>query len=743
MDCLEQARTLYGEYHRQGNNLSQEKQASISTAISKLIRTSLLQQGGSASFKYVPFLHVIQRTVGANRFQGNQAAMAFLTLEKYMVLLAQQPWKREFWVLKIYGGYFCTKVRAHLEGAEEILQLVGFVPEEGATSCQRLILYEAPDTKVALNIAFDCQVASLECQYIREYYAKMKCVGLDLSDAMNVLLSGAPNDLLVGSSLPGDLGRGSALGNIKVSYNPSSMQPEVFPVASRGQGSVKSHTVLASGGMGMGLVTGVKAMHQVIGVQPSNQISAGGSTHQVIGVSATHRSTGAAPFQTAGVPSAGAGPSEPHTAPSAAEGVSHKGAATTTGVGHSVVHVTGVPALHPSDPSIRKTYSSPHPSPVHSPFSAPHHPPSSLPHTEPIYVSHPPPPVEGVTTLLAHHQSSPLVVESTARPSYIASHPSSVAYQAHGSRGSLPSSAYGYGSGSASVLSGGSSACTGSSGYCSAISSSPSHDYANLPIKPPQPATTVDSSTDPSHPTSRPHRHSQKPQFPFIQEDEMGYGTPFPEATHEEHLRESLRNLQVSHPEKTQKRPLSKNIVTPQMVGHSSDPGMGGSVGGPVTYDDWRWFRGETQDKGLLQSSCKVVGDAGGAKSHAVQMGSNVQLSPAPRPSSGHPVAPVMSADTIMAASLGTYHPAASQESWKASVTHNPVYYPPQMSDTATYNNISAVKGPPLHPQPSSTQKMASQRWEDRGGPQTYRSPGSPSPLRSTTTWTGRRSLKC
>lgn len=101
MDHLEHAKTLYWKRHNHASVISADDHASLSMSITKLIRTCLTQQGGVRSFKYSPFIHVIKKTVGSNRFQSDRAAMAFITLEKYLLLLVAQPWKREFWLLKV------------------------------------------------------------------------------------------------------------------------------------------------------------------------------------------------------------------------------------------------------------------------------------------------------------------------------------------------------------------------------------------------------------------------------------------------------------------------------------------------------------------------------------------------------------------------------------------------------------------------------------------------------------------
>lgn len=101
MDHLEHAKKLYRKCHDHADVISADDLAMLSVSITKLIRTCLTQQGGVTSFKYSPFIHVIKKTVGSNRFQSDRAAMAFTTLEKYLLLLVAQPWKREFWLLKV------------------------------------------------------------------------------------------------------------------------------------------------------------------------------------------------------------------------------------------------------------------------------------------------------------------------------------------------------------------------------------------------------------------------------------------------------------------------------------------------------------------------------------------------------------------------------------------------------------------------------------------------------------------
>ena len=171
-----------------------------------------------------------------------------------------------FSLLQTYGGYFCTKVKAHLENPETILELVGYAKEDGSRDDSRLVLDHPPDTDIVLNVAFDCQVAAVECLCIGEYYEKMKCIGLNLSDAVNVMLSGAPNDPVLGSPVVVLQGKNMQMGN----NHYVNIKPDL---SKKNMGSVGPHPsspqmVMASGGMGMGVVTETNAAHQVTGLHP-------------------------------------------------------------------------------------------------------------------------------------------------------------------------------------------------------------------------------------------------------------------------------------------------------------------------------------------------------------------------------------------------------------------------------------------------------------------------------------------
>lgn len=99
---LQQALVLYRKSHDHKHVLSDQDQKALEHSIARLTQDSLKQQTGMASFTHPSaFADVIRRTVETGKFQGERAASAFSTLERYVLLLLGQPWKREFRTLKV------------------------------------------------------------------------------------------------------------------------------------------------------------------------------------------------------------------------------------------------------------------------------------------------------------------------------------------------------------------------------------------------------------------------------------------------------------------------------------------------------------------------------------------------------------------------------------------------------------------------------------------------------------------
>lgn len=180
--------------------------------------------------------------------------------------------------VQTYGGFFCSKVKASLERPEDLLELVGFTRLDDPLDGHCLQLQEAPNTEVVLNVAFDCQVAAAECIYIGDYYEKMRIVGMTLKDAIKVVLAGG--DELVHpttGALPVKGGGGWIVG---VGGGASSGYLR-NGVAGGGRsvvgGGGTTHTFMAVGGMGMGVV--VDCSNSGTSTTPT-------MTHQVIAATA-------------------------------------------------------------------------------------------------------------------------------------------------------------------------------------------------------------------------------------------------------------------------------------------------------------------------------------------------------------------------------------------------------------------------------------------------------------------------
>lgn len=168
-----------------------------------------------------------------------------------------------FIYLQLYGGYFCTRVKAHLENPERILSIVGYSlgkSESGGNYC--LVLANPPDRELLLTVAFDCLVASAECRYIGERYDKMKCLNFSLFDIMNFLLFEDPSHPISSSSALLSPAAPPPLTTPGVSAMPAPLHSaavvgrgSAFDASPKASVFSTPQTVTAAGGMGFGVVS--------------------------------------------------------------------------------------------------------------------------------------------------------------------------------------------------------------------------------------------------------------------------------------------------------------------------------------------------------------------------------------------------------------------------------------------------------------------------------------------------------
>ncbi|XP_067650809.1 uncharacterized protein [Haliotis asinina] len=180
MEARDQARVLYIKSLKNEQVLGSQSMGQVSKSVKKLVRDSLSRIERQCRFQYQEFWTVIEKTAQMGKLIPDKAAEAFQNLEKYFILLYKMPWKREFRKLKTYCGYFQSKIRSHLEDPESILCLVGFQPDTANT----LVLKGEPDPQLIITVAFECVVATVECEMLSEFHRKMKEGGANVSDVV-------------------------------------------------------------------------------------------------------------------------------------------------------------------------------------------------------------------------------------------------------------------------------------------------------------------------------------------------------------------------------------------------------------------------------------------------------------------------------------------------------------------------------------------------------------------------------
>lgn len=112
-------------------------------------------------FRYAEFQNLIIQSSAMEFFDPIKAAESFGNLEKYIILLCIMPWKLEFHQIKKYGGFYQTKIEAHLRNADTILKLIGFNEITAG-----LLTFTPGSNNMLPYIAFECLVAAEECRIL-------------------------------------------------------------------------------------------------------------------------------------------------------------------------------------------------------------------------------------------------------------------------------------------------------------------------------------------------------------------------------------------------------------------------------------------------------------------------------------------------------------------------------------------------------------------------------------------------
>lgn len=96
---------------------------------------------------------------GIPHFSALKAAQAFEAIEVYAANLLNQPWRKEFKQIKLYGGFYKHKIESALHGAERLFELMGYQPRPGGS----LTLGDHIDQDQVTTVARDCILAAGEC----------------------------------------------------------------------------------------------------------------------------------------------------------------------------------------------------------------------------------------------------------------------------------------------------------------------------------------------------------------------------------------------------------------------------------------------------------------------------------------------------------------------------------------------------------------------------------------------------
>lgn len=135
-------------------------------------------------FAHKELLSIIHLSAKDDNFHPRKAAEAFENLEHYVVLIHLMPWKREFHKINQYCGFYQAKVHAHLRNAESIFRYIGYA--EVATGMLGQVT--RPEPEFLKSVAFECLVASTECQIIDRIWQRTLTYNISISDIVHIAL---------------------------------------------------------------------------------------------------------------------------------------------------------------------------------------------------------------------------------------------------------------------------------------------------------------------------------------------------------------------------------------------------------------------------------------------------------------------------------------------------------------------------------------------------------------------------
>ncbi|RUS69607.1 hypothetical protein EGW08_022632 [Elysia chlorotica] len=192
MEALQQVRLLYKQrYQQQGLAfLSDQHTYQLDSKIQRLIEIAIKEVPSVILFQTPDYLNMFERALKIHIKATSDLtalAKAYESLEKYFLQLVEQPWKREFKKIKLYGGFYRTRIKSALPEAESIFQQAGYSLQ---LDKQILILEHPVEVENALLLAFDNRLCREQIQIITEHYEVVKGLSVSLDQAATEILYG-------------------------------------------------------------------------------------------------------------------------------------------------------------------------------------------------------------------------------------------------------------------------------------------------------------------------------------------------------------------------------------------------------------------------------------------------------------------------------------------------------------------------------------------------------------------------
>ncbi|GFS04867.1 spermatogenesis-associated protein 2-like protein [Elysia marginata] len=190
MEALQQARLLYKQrYQQQGLAFLNDRHThQLEAKIQRLIEIAIKEVPSVILFQTPDYLNVFDRALKSHSKATPDlatVAKAYESLEKYFLQLIEQPWKREFKRIKLYGGFYRTRIKSALPEPEFIFQQAGYSlqPDKQVLKLESPVLSEN-----ILMLAFDSRLCREQCQIIAEHYEIVKGLSVSLDQAINDIL---------------------------------------------------------------------------------------------------------------------------------------------------------------------------------------------------------------------------------------------------------------------------------------------------------------------------------------------------------------------------------------------------------------------------------------------------------------------------------------------------------------------------------------------------------------------------